>query len=304
MDAVLLCAFKNIIDDHSYSVDEKINILETCIDNGVDINYDNSQVLIQAILRKNLLVITFLINSGIDIQTNNEILIEACSQTDTQILKILLLAGLDPTDNFIIKYYSDNMANGMSMELDIIKLLVENGVDPFSHDNALWKIACYFMDYNLATYLISIGVKCNELDHVSMHGVFHRYGNMQIKKLFLENGVNPNVIMPITLCPLEFAILYEDLDSCKLLLEYGADINLCHNIVNENYQIIGSIMSNYLIINSELLDDICDLFPVEFTQKIQNVIAMKRNSYKVIREDSYMIESDENIDHCNIIRRR
>lgn len=306
MDTVFLCAFKNIMDDHSFSMDEKINVLKICIDNGVDINYNNSDILIQAIHGDNLPIITFLIDSGIDIETNNKILILACLQQSTQILKVLLSAGLTLTpDNFIIKYYSENYTN-LDIELDIIIVLVENGADPFSHGNALLEIACYNKDYDLVTYLINIGAKCNELSHKAIRYLFYKYGFLKIKKLFLENGTNPNVILPIRSwpieneilpgesCPLENAILQKDFETCKLLLEYGADINLCSNIINENYDMIDLCLHYYRISDQGILDNICNLFPDVISVKIRNIFLRERNKYKTVRSDTCMIEYDDN----------
>lgn len=274
--SLYLCAFRNIITDNLFNTNQKINILEECIANGVDINYNDSQALIQAI-DSDYEITAFLINNGIDIHSNTKILTMACFNNDIKILNLLFSAGLNPvkSNNYIIKHYSRKYPD-MWMELNTIKLLVEYGVDPLSYDNALLEIAYREKDHDLAEYLFDCGAKCDNLSKPIICELFNQPHNLEIKKLFLDNGVDPNINIQYELCPLEYAILQCDLDTCNMLLAYGADISVCHIINNERIKIINSISVGYTIL--ENLDNVCKLFPEEYGIKIRNCISFRQKN--------------------------
>lgn len=277
MNPLYLCAFRNILTDDLFEPNEIIAVFEECIANGIDINYNHSQILIDA-LNTNYEIIKFLIDNGIDLHTNDKILTEACFNNDLKVLNLLFSAGLDPakSDNYIIKHYARKYTTGMWLELDTIKLLVEYGVDPCSHNNALLSIACNEKDYDLATYLFSIGANCCALNKIQISELFNSFGNLELKKLFLDNYIDPNSNETNRLSPLEYSILLCDLNSCNMLIAYGADISLCYNIINAQYDIINNEFK-YMYTDPSEIDQICNLFPEEYAEKIRNIFERKKS---------------------------
>jgi ankyrin repeat protein len=277
MNPLYLCAFRNIMTDDLFETTEKISVLEECIANGMDINYNHSQILIDA-LNTDYEIIKFLIDNNIDIHTNNKILIRACFSNDLKVLDLLFSAGLDPakSNNYIIKHYFRKYSSGAWIELDTLKLLVEYGVDPCSHNNALLKIACKEKDYDYAEYLFSMGASCCELNSACISELFNSPGNLEIKKLFLDNNMDLHISNTGVLLPLEYSILLCDLNSCNMLIAYGADINLCYNIINAQHDIIANAFG-FVYADPDEIDQICKLFAEEYAEKIRAIFERKKS---------------------------
>lgn len=247
MDELVLCAFETIVNNKNIPQDKKIRILKECINFGIDINHNNSTVLFSAITCNDVDVLYYLIENGINVTArDNKALINACSwvimspsensmHNRLEIIKLLISSGANPSaqNNYAITHLPMREEYADTNNI-IIKLLVENGADPFARDNILFNNACIYNNLQLVEYLITIGVNCNSLTN---HNVFCGSGSIELKKLLLDNGYNPNTIYAYNqMCLLELSICTFDIDSCKLLFEYGADINHCHNIINERYQ--------------------------------------------------------------------
>lgn len=77
-------------------------------------------------------------------------------------------------------------------------------------------------------FLIEIGVNCAELSGKHLLATFLSGNSMELKKLLLSNGSNPNGRYLLHKSVLDINFL-----DCELLLEYGADINLCRNQILE-----------------------------------------------------------------------
>lgn len=229
-------AFKYAIQSN-ISSEEKFNIIKDCIVSDIDVNCNNSQILFDAIQCEDIKIINLLIDNGIDIYANdNRALYIACQNDNLEIVKILLSVGANANSEMKPILQTDN--------IDIIKLLIENGADPHVKSDKLLTSFCSTDDYlEIVEYLLSIGLSFpNKL-------IFHIFtfgNNPKIKRLLLENGANPNAIKrwkagrtntdnyyDINL--LEYSIINSDYEGCKLLFDYGADINQCYNIINKNY---------------------------------------------------------------------
>lgn len=121
--------------------------------------------------------------------------------------------------------------------LDIIKLLVEYGADPFGNENALLIRACTKFQVDVVEYLISIGVDITKPNNEAIwNSIFH---NIKLMKLLLDNGANPNGIYKYGdeyTSLLECCIINNRFDQCELLFSYGADINSCRNIIDEKWK--------------------------------------------------------------------
>lgn len=244
MDEVILCAFETISTNHvrfnnqrRYTPDQKIKIISTCINFGFDINHNDSEILFSIIKCYECDVLCFLIDNGINLTVKkNEALIIACNdvrspmnESKLDIIKLLLSSGIDPSayNNRVIRKLS------YGIHANAVKILVENGADPFADDNVLFYDACLGNNLPLIKYLISIGLDFGNLKEVSK---YFMCGNFELKRLFLINGYNPNTIHR-DMSLLEIALNNDDIDQCKLLFEYGADIGYCYNIIEEKYNI-------------------------------------------------------------------
>lgn len=225
-------------DNININSERRIKIIKECIENGLEINTDQYQILALAIQYNDTETAKFLIENDINMQDGLEsYLDEACARNNVEITKLLLGLGADANS----KHYKSITK---ARNLDVIKLLVEYGADPFVNSNEL--CVYLFRDdkyLSIIEYLICIGMDCTKLNNEQIAKIFIQYGNLQIKKLLLGNGINSNAITSNytknhEICLIELAIIRLDFDTCKLLLEYNADINLCHNIINKNYDCI------------------------------------------------------------------
>jgi ankyrin repeat protein len=251
MNGIYSLAFDNVIQKNNWTTDKKIDILKICLGAGVDINRIKSQAKFNAIRYDNLENINFLIDSGINIRSDDDrALIYACEKNRKQIIELLLSLGSDAAAQNnepilkICNHYSKKKK--INIDMDIIKLLVTHGANPFFHSNKLLQKACELENLELVKYLISIGANCAEPDNIPISIAFSRKENYELKKLLLDNGASPNIINDTRthvtnnhtasyLCNLlERSVIHFDIESCKLLITYGADINLCHNLTNRD----------------------------------------------------------------------
>lgn len=241
-------AFEQIIANKKFSMNEKIEMLQICLENGVDINQNksialkiaiesvdgelNNDTLITTIKPENLKIINFLIDSKIDIRANDNIaLITACGRGYYEIVKLLLELGIDACakNNEAMK---ESCQDYRYLDLRIIKLLIEYGADPCSHSNILLHKACCDGEFEIVKYVISFGVDFTKSDKNPINSSLDTYWYPEMIKLLLDNGANPNMLNN-KICPLERCIMYRYFDGCKMLLEYGVNINSCHNIINK-----------------------------------------------------------------------
>lgn len=224
-------AFTSITRNEKVPIEKKIKIIKECIDAGVDINYNDSMALIDAIQNEDNELVDFLIESGIDIRINDDDEISsplrtACQISNFHAVKTLLSYGANPNSEI-------NPPILEAIDLDIIKLFVEYGANPFLNDNVLLVGAVDDFDLRLIEYLISVGANVQCQNNKPIADIFDSKGNYKIKRLLLENGADPNTIFN-KICLLELGIINADIKGCKMLFEFNADVNLCHNIISKN----------------------------------------------------------------------
>lgn len=231
MAEIYTYVFEKVIYDVDVPTEEKIKYLQSCIDFGIDINRNNSEILISAIQQNNYQIVKMLIENGANIHNNNDQpLVDACFEDNYDIVKLLLSLGADVSaqnnEPIVNSIYNEN--------LQITKLLIEYEAHVFSDTNSVFIYACRYSDFKIVEYLINMGVNCNEPNNEPIIAAFERSGLYKMKRLLFDNGANPNAIDGEQMSLLESSLNYCNLENCKLLFEYNADVNFCHNIINNN----------------------------------------------------------------------
>lgn len=225
----LQVAFDTIINYNSYTNEQKIQVLQECVDIGIDINQNNSEILICAIDDNNYSIVKFLIENGINIgMDNSKPLEKACRLGNIKIIKLLLDAGSNKTNIFESTIY----------DVEVVKLLIEYGYNPFDDNNTLLCNSCKNNSIDIVKYLISIGADCTKPNNQPIENVFRKYRKYEIKELLLRNGADPNHIKNTNngkVSLLEYSVRHSNLKNCELLFAYGANVESCTNIINCDY---------------------------------------------------------------------
>lgn len=258
MADVYICAFLNIITDTSFDIQQKINILQDCIGAGVDINMNNSEILFLAILNNEYIIVEFLIDSGINFRANNdEALMLACKREDINTIKLLISLGVDVSTQ-------NNRAIQDCNNLDCVKLLVEHGADPFTSAE-LFSRCCLDKHVDIITYFMEINKNLLINDDRYIVIAFC-YKSFEIKKLFLDNGANPNAIYSSGISLLNASIIDCKFEECKLLLEYGAEAILCKKHYTQNdFRFYNKISLRQIV-------DVCLEYGLDLRESMQNLI--------------------------------
>lgn len=276
----------DINKNNSYMLFSAINkcapleIIKFLIDNGIDIHAENDKVLYLACMQDKY-------------------------RHKFEVVKLLLEFGAKITTRIIhaLTIYSEQYFLAET-DIKIIKLLISYGADPFEKTNQLFCRACYSGNVDFVQYLLDLGANCNISEVGSQEpGSFHYNtfvtapisfafekirgdssdsGKLGVIKLLLDHGANPNEIITTNIhngftvidakykvSLLEYTIINCDFDGCKLLFEYGADINFCYNIINKNY--VCFRCAYLMLTNISIMDKIIDLF-MEYKLDIKEAI--------------------------------
>lgn len=172
-------------------------------------------------------------------------LIKAIKQNDIDQVKIMLdnyncglggigdlnslgsLGSLCSKSAFLHHAYKTN-------NLEIMELLIKSGANVDEKDDAGWTVlcnACVDGNYECVELLINYNTNLNLPIQIDTHiytSVFIAYENehLDIMKLLLENGADPNIQNGAYNTVLHWAAYDEDTCWMEILLEYGADSNI------------------------------------------------------------------------------
>lgn len=186
--------------------------------------------------------------NDIDLTTEDNILFRiALERGFIDIIKLLIEFNVDYTfdNNYaikrsvryaeILKYFIDLGAN-ISIDNDLplryaifldqlesIKLLVENGADMYVLNNSPIKIAIYYKDTNCIKYFIEQGMDVQIEDNCIFR---YMYNKESINEFLLQSGADPNSLNGDNWTDL---ILNGRIETIRLLIKYGADIDLLNN---------------------------------------------------------------------------
>lgn len=113
----------------------------------------------------------------------------------------------------------------------VIRRLFEYGAKIESDNHMLAYAVSMGADFDLVAYLLKKGCDPNDRygDEYDTENVLWwalQHHNTEVVKLLLENGADPNVIFNNETC-LKKALAESFFPGIKLLIEYGADVNLC-----------------------------------------------------------------------------
>jgi ankyrin repeat protein len=111
-------------------------------------------------------------------------------------------------------------------------LLLSYAPDLQARNNKALCVACNNGDLSVVQFLLDQGVDCTYPDNKPIRKAFRHPEKFKIQKLLLEHGADPNARYSSSHTILEQSIINIDFDSSKLLLEYGADLDLCCHLLN------------------------------------------------------------------------
>ena len=139
-------------------------IIKWCVEE-LQIDLTNTNILESARFALNRETITYLIEHGADIRSENDILSLAC-YGDIEFVKYLVGKGADINYGFQeTKYVFWNpIINAATAgNLDIVKYLVEKGANIHIDNDTAFNQACYHKHLDVAKYLIEHGVNIDKL---------------------------------------------------------------------------------------------------------------------------------------------
>lgn len=225
MEEVFKLAFDTVCEDNKLDPEQRIKIIKECINAGIDINSNGTSILENAIKNKDNETINFLFENGIDGNWDRPLSV-AYYANNMEVVERLLKLGANP-----------NSMIPRTINIDIVKLFIEYGANV---DKLFTELCINDIFLHVVEYLISIGA--NYMDNELIVRACQLTSNQKIKRLLLENGADPNATSNTyinrDICLLELAMIYADLEGCKLLLEFGADVNRCYNIINKKYDYV------------------------------------------------------------------
>lgn len=209
------------------------DMVKYLVDKGARINPDDYISLNTAVSEKNYAIVKLLIDKGINVRTNDDIaLYISCMEDNLEIIGLLLQSGADANS----KKNKITDINNVCKNVNLLKLLVEYGFDLSIHSNILMISACRNNKIDIVEYLISMGANCAGNDVIVT--AYRCNSDLKLRRLLLENGANTNSIVnhyEYTMSLLEYSTASRNLEDCKLLLEFGADVNQCHNFIPNVY---------------------------------------------------------------------
>jgi ankyrin repeat protein len=118
---------------------------------------------------------------------------------DFEIIKYLIKYIKDPSnfDNYIIEYCPWRFINFETRkelkkieELEILKLMIQNGANIHINDDYLLMSSCYCGNYLFVKFLIDFGVDITIRDNQALINSI-KSGNLELVKLLIKNGADP-----------------------------------------------------------------------------------------------------------------
>lgn len=152
-------------------------------------------------------------------------LIAAYKNRNIVMIKNILKQGVSP--NCMFDEENSLMAQaGWDEEWECVKVLLDHGADPntkLSSGQPILHRACWRLNLELVQNLIEKGasVNCRFNNEYPIHVVAQLNG-IELARLLLSSGASANLRNAGLETPLMLAACYDNLNMCKLLIEYGA----------------------------------------------------------------------------------
>ena len=170
-----------------------------------------------------------LVNSSID-SSGNTPLYYVVKKGNIEIVKLLLENGADPNTPDSAGETPLSLAVGYR-HIEIVKLLLENGADPNIPDSKRRALLYQTVQYGfkeIAELLLTYGANPNAKGgsgFTPLHWAVQK-NNPEMVDLLLNHGANINEKGISGETPLSFALTYRDIEIINLLLNHGADPNI------------------------------------------------------------------------------
>ncbi|QOR34308.1 ankyrin repeat domain-containing protein [Clostridium sp. 'deep sea'] len=229
----------------------EFNLIKLLIEHGADPNVHSEYNLITAlsivINKGNLKIIDYLLVKGAN---PSFAIANAVAGNDIALVKYLIKHGASadagyPREAFIIACDNENY--------EIIDLLLNNGANiecqaefNFGPYSTSLEIATYNSNLKLMEYLIGKGANYDRCLNYAIAG-----NSLEATKYLLAIGANPDVKNDLFI-PILFSVQNNKLDFVKVLIDYGADINIQNNqgktaldiAIENNYHDIIELLKN------------------------------------------------------------
>ena len=229
----------------NYSKTKQIGIVKFLIDNGANVNYNNSKILIGAINNEQYEMCDYLIenNGFISFNTIKDLFMNAVKSDDVKKLEYLL----DKFKNSELDYEWMNSTALQIGHRDCVKTLVRSGVvGPNSpeckrDDNYGFPILYVSEDRDddMMKFFLEYGANVN-VCHGEIIERYIRYENTEMLKLFIEHGMDMNTNNG---CLIEYALKMDNFNLLKCFVDNGSKLDFdkkyfknvktnCNDIIN------------------------------------------------------------------------
>jgi|GEM_PF-1485746 len=226
---------------HIACLNNRLEAVQLLLERGADINRKtafNLSPLQSVLLRpiKNMKIIKLLLENGADANSkhdvhskyqDNTILYHACKDNNTELVSLLLEYGADANskneENLLYDACEKN-------HTEVAKLLLDHGATAVNYkcrgQTPLYH-ACRKNNLELAKKLLQNHAIVDEISEASRSSLLHYSGESPIIQLLLDNGagVHINTKDYYGSIPLHYVCYHRKLESARLFLNWGADIN-------------------------------------------------------------------------------
>lgn len=196
----LINLFKDVDDDSKkeileiLSIGDNIELFQECESlSNFDISYSESKLLCVTSYNSSFRMIQYLLEKGLDPQTNNNYPIRA-----------------------VVFRHRESDKN----TIKAIQLLIEYGADIHFNNDQLLYLACLTENIELVKFFINMGLVVDHYNGIILENVVMS-GDIELINIVLDAGANPSNISAIMA-----AIDMYDVDALELLINRGANINI------------------------------------------------------------------------------
>lgn len=186
-----------------------------------------SSLLLVASQAGNLDAFKFLIEKGADVNAVNKdgipILYQAIEAGNSRAVDVFLDYGADISALNKYGHLPDNLNPNL-----LIRLL-QDGLNPnlkTENGSSLLHIASSHGDLDAVKLLIARGLNIHVVDKKGDSPIFHAHASPEIVSLLLDAGIDPNIKDSDGASLLHQAVLFDNLDTVKILIAKGVDIHV------------------------------------------------------------------------------